>query len=272
MSDSIIQNPKNYPIEDVTVSRILESAEEGLDIVWDKMYDDELKGYNIYRSIVKEPYDTFERLNQDVVGTNFFRDPDADPKLRVIYWYRVVWVNSHDVEGSLELATPARLEFKATGWMANVLKEIRRRHAWILARDGFPNADIFIKKHAGDRCECWEPRLLRSSKGSSCEKCLGTGLIGGYHKIADQVVRVRSPREKLVEGKTGLRVVVGPTALLAPYPPIYKEDLVRLKDGSMYLVGEVVRRQVQGEQTLQVATIELLPPSHQLYRSVRQIS
>jgi len=273
---SILQDPRKYPVEDIVISRVLESKAEGLDLRWRRIYDDELLGYNIYRSLVQNPQEPeldWVKINQEIVGTNFFRDVNTEERLLTVYWYKVVWVNSHNVESDLDFATSFTFQFKAKGFIRPVIQEIKRRHSWIMKQDGFfESVDIFIKKHAGVRCSCYDKELGRSTKGQSCPECLGTGIVGAYYLLRNQTARIRSRRQVVIETKTGLKINTAPTVLLPPFPPVFREDLIETKDGILYMIGDVQSRQVQGEVTIQVAEVGQLPPNHFLYRNLRRTS
>lgn len=238
-------------------------------VTWARPAHMDVKGYNIYRSLLKEPQhlEDWEQLNSSLVEVEFFEDTTALPRINAIYWYRITWVDVNDVESGLEHTESFRLDFTATAPMRYFLTEIVRRHNLILGQTGYQNTvDVYVKKTVGERCECWSTVEQRSMRGENCLRCLGVGFVGGYVTIPNETVRIRSPRRKVVETDFGLILQQGVEAWVTNYPLLHKDDLLLLENGDMYIISEVVQRRVQGVLTLQRFTVELLPPNHALHK------
>jgi len=233
-----------------------------LDILWDDPPQQaNVVGFNIYRtneySVEQKNY---EKLNQEPIIVNFFRDSNLFVRPWNNLFYVVLAVKFDGEESPFSKATPTSYAPTATGWdgrMAYILQEVIRRDQLMVEANGEVGT-IFILKRFGKRCSCYNP-YKATSETSRCPDCYGTSYEGGFSKVAETMFRVRSEQETIRPDRYGLVIQYTPIIWVpGPLPPLHRGDLFLRNNNTMFHVEQVRHRQTAGVITIQMAgTTEL---------------
>lgn len=237
-----------------------------IDVMWDNVPG--VIGYNVYRSNKADVPEDYEKVNDEPVEVNFWRDKTYSRE-RNLSLYRVTYLMPDNRES--ERSPVAFTPFNADGWrgrMQYILKEFVRRHHLIINADG-EDVTIFMRKRAGIKCpNCYDARKGVSIT-SSCPQCYGTTFVGGYYKVEGVRVRIYSEQESLQPDKYGIMVKYTPMVRIAgSTPQIEKGDLFLRQKNTLLQVEQVFHRHTQGIITIQRCASNELMSDNPVYRLI----
>lgn len=229
---------------------------------WDP-YKDTTK-YVIYRGLtetelIKLAETTYLQYSDDSDEADLFQKMD-----RVTYYYQIRSVNSTGIE---TIITDARnyelseIEFPIRG----VLNEIIRRNVLSLNRILWDSVDVYLKKGAGERCNCYDPYRKDSDTNFVCEICYGTTYKGGFDKIPSRV-KLRNGPVKVTEFSFGHKVDATKEAWTITYPVMNSGDFFRTKKGEIYEVDGIKRKEEGGILLQQLMSLKLIPTTDPYYQ------
>lgn len=227
-------------------------------------------GYNLYRAL--QQGGEYELIAENL-EVNFYLDGDAQQFKGSLsgldYVYKVAPKNSSGIETPLDLAPEIPVvNQRADGivYMPQIVKEILRRHELILKTDGI-YADIYVRKVAGDRCDCYDP--YREAPNKTCLKCYGTGIVGGFVKFENQLVRIAQGSNSITIQRVapGISIQSTPSSWILNYP-ILNIGTVIVEKGTnkRWLVTDITKVFVAGFVTRQEFKVLLVKPSDILYK------
>ncbi len=205
-------------------------------------------------------------LNQEMLLLTQYRD-DAHPiRTNNRIYYKVNYKL-----GAVELPWVTSTLFLADAspaWVQRVLGEIRRRHTAIMLPMGGEDCDLYLVRAAGEVCPTGEVvgnGFRCTFEGRLCPQCLGTGILGGYIRMADVKIRVRNAQEQVELRNDGIVVTEGRRGYMAAFPTVQTGDFFVRVNGERYAITNVTSRELQGHRTLQVFNINVIEPEHPLY-------
>ena len=226
--------------------------------------------YNIYRSIQQGGEYS---LIASSIETSFYLDTDAPQYKGSIsgldYTYKIAPVNSLGIETPLEYLPEIHISNKISEGimpMDKIAEEILRRHTLILKTDGI-YADIYVRKVAGEYCDCFDP--YREAPSKTCLKCYGTGIVGGFIKFENQLVRIAQGNYgiRIQRVAPGLSIQTTPSSWILNYPVLNVGSVIVEKGtNKRWLVSEVSKVFFAGYVTRQEFTPILIQPSDILYK------
>jgi|GEM_PF-5294376 len=230
-----------------------------LDIYWLPNNESDILGYNVYRDQAFTGAFT-EKLNDVLIGVDFYRDILADKLLGVEWWYSVTAVNFVGEESDKSI--PMSFNMVTSKRMKYFLQEFIRRHNIMLNWDG-EDVDFLIRRKAGERCSCYDEISGQSS--ANCDLCYGTSYLGGYIHISEATLRVLWPQETIRLINEGYSLEAGPSAWVSTYPLLNSGDIAIRRNNRRYEIANALPQQTQGMLTRQVFNIKELDPSFFIY-------
>lgn len=183
------------------------------------------------------------------------------------YYYRVT-----ALVGPLEVAhVPETLWMPQASqtYMQNILNEIKRRSADIVLEKLVGElCTVYIRKGAGTPCD-HQHAVGDGSRheypGKWCPICYNVGIVGGYAKVDDVMIRVRNPQSQVELRQEGIVMTEGRTCWLGNYPLMSTGDFFIRQNGERFTISNRRARETQGHITLQVCSISEVEPEHPLY-------
>ncbi len=118
-----------------------------------------------------------------------------------------------------------------------VWREAIRRQRWVLSQGG-ERVRTFIHKRAGIPCDC----MIRASTHqpmSDCNKCYGTGFIGGYEGPYNVVIAPDDAERRIAQGEIGRTVEHTYEVWTGPIPLLSQRDFIVKINGDRYSIGPV---------------------------------
>jgi len=157
--------------------------------------------------------------------------PDGSP------FYKVVPISDSGTYGSpIDTATQVTVEMEKLNW---IWLEATRRNSWLLDQAG-EDVILLQKKIGGEICDCLDEVTSGGGEPSStCTKCFSTGYLGGYEFPAMlRVAPIVNPKT-VVAKSSGFKLQHDLETWTSYTPKLRQYDIIRRKDGMMYLLGPV---------------------------------
>lgn len=117
-----------------------------------------------------------------------------------------------------------------------IWREAVRRNRWIL-QEGGERVKLFIRKHVGQTCQCWD--YVRKQPLYDCDLCFGTGILGGYEGPYDILVAPDDSDKKIAFKDIGLTVEHIYEVWTGPRPLVSQRDFLVKLNGDRYSIGPV---------------------------------
>jgi hypothetical protein len=162
-----------------------------------------------------------------------------------------------------EAVTSAEIE--KMGW---IWREAVRRNNWILEQGG-ERIKVFIRKQSGILCSCSRDlRTLEYTKQPEalCERCFGTGFLGGYEGPYDLTIAPDDAERRLSQGVRGRRKEHNYEVWTGPSPLLTMRDFLVKQTNERYSVGAVRRPSNRGNLLQQHFTIAYLDDTDIRYK------
>lgn len=197
-------------------------------------------------------------------------DTTLDKKDKI--WYRITTVAKSSetpsglIETPLSYAPPVSLKQVET--LDYIWREALRRNNWILEQGG-ERVKLFVRKRSGIVCACTlDEQLVEYSKQPSnrCERCYGTGFVGGYEGPYDIIVCPDDGEQVISQSDRGRRKEHTYECWIGPTPSVSQRDFIVKQDGERYSIGSVRRPSNRGNQLNQFFAIGYLDESDIRYR------
>jgi len=223
-------------------------------------------GYHVYWST--GPEGPWERLNgADALLVAQYRDElHVLTTERRIYWKVTAVIGAVEVE---HVAPTLWAPALRSDFVSNVLGEIERRHNLMMTKVAGESCTVYLRLAAGDPCPTCTRRIGDGTRveyeGPLCPTCYNTGIVGGYRKLENILIRVRNAQEMVEQTVDGFRLSEARTAWLPNYPVLDVSDFFERPNGERFIIGSVRRRELQGYLTLQVCNLVEVEPEHPIY-------
>lgn len=260
--DIIIKKTKLIPPKNIKI--IFTNASRN-SITWDKVeYKDYQIGYNVYRSTIANGI--FYKLNNEPILTNRYEDKTIIYNMNTTYWYKISTVYLSDnvwIESELSNAQIYRVD-NTNKWF----HKMNERNMWILKMDG-ELFDLYKRKIEGTHCDCWDD-IRGSAANPNCDKCYGTGFIGGYDPIYQIYIREKPSNNSLDRTMRGLSVKNSTGAWTICDVQIKDRDLLINPQGTMFRVVNVNINHAAGYFFHQEITMEEIETNDPVYQINRQ--
>ena len=189
---------------------------------------------------------------------NEFMDFDVRLKdINKVYYYRVRAVemlNGQAVQ-TFKSETFEQREDPPDLVALYIIEEHLFAHRWVY---GVP-AVIYTKKAEGFRCEeCWD-NVLKRQTNSHCERCYGTGFIGGYYQPIPAWIDF-SPSPEIVQiADFGEKQLHETDIQFTDYPSLQVGDLILQGKPLVFWRVENVRSTLKNQTTiLQIARLNMV--------------
>lgn len=222
-------------------------------------------GYTIYWS--PGPVGPWTRLTIDPVVVLQYRDSSHPIRSNNRIYYKVNYLL-----GVVELPWVTSVLWQPDAdptWVQRVLNEITRRHeSIILGTIAGENCTLYLMRAAGEICPNGDVvgnGYRCNYEGEFCPRCLGTGILGGYVRMADVKIRVRNAQQQAEIRNDGIVLTEGRRGYMAAFPTVQTGDFFVRVNGERYAIANVTSRELQGHRTLQVFNINIVEPEHPLY-------
>lgn len=222
-------------------------------------------GYQVYWS--PGASGPWKGLNQEPLLITEYQDEQHPIRTNNRIYYKINYLL-----GVVELEHVASTLWQPTAepvWVQRVLTEIKRRHELImLGLIGGEDCALYLERAAGEVCPNGD--VIGSGyrcnfEGRLCPRCFGTGLLGGYVRMADTKIRVRNAQELAEIRQDGIVITEGRRGYMATFPTVHTGDFFVRKNGERFAITNVTSRELQGHRTLQVFNINIVEPEHPLY-------
>jgi hypothetical protein len=139
------------------------------------------------------------------------------------------------VETPLESATAtSSYEIEKLDW---VWREAVRRNRWILEQGG-ERVRVFLQKNVGIPCPCI-PDSHHNQPISDCDKCWGTGILGGYEGPYETIIAPDDAERRRSQKETGRSIEHSYEVFTGPSPILSQRDFLVKINGDRYSVGPV---------------------------------
>ena len=117
-----------------------------------------------------------------------------------------------------------------------IWKEAMRRNMWILEQAG-ERVKVFVRKWMGTVCETYEPKYGQTH--NNCEKCMGTGIVGGYEGPFSILIAPPETERSIELGDMGLHIRYDWMTFCMNYPMLSPRDFIVRQNNERYIVGPV---------------------------------
>ena len=259
---TILTPPKNVKIT-------YTNPQHDVMLTWDEViYKDYEIYYNIYKSNISNGI--FIKINKEPIKENKYIDKDINQNMNITYWYKISTVYKEGntfFESDLSNAFIYRVE-NTNKWF----HKMNERDMWILKMDG-ELFDLYKRKLEGEHCSCWDDE--RGDAGNpNCDKCYGTGFLGGYDPIYQLYIRQKPANNNLVRTQRGLSVTNSTGAWTICDVQIRDRDLLINPQGVMFRVTACNTNHASGylfHQELAMEEIETNDPVYKLKRETLKI-
>lgn len=226
--------------------------------------------------IAREKYiDPILPSETDTVEISYWRNVNVvrsslDHKHQV--WYRITTVAKSDdtpsglVETPLNFCEPISMVQKEP--LDYIWKEALRRNNWILEQGG-ERVKLFVRKRSGITCHCtYDETMVGVSKQPSnrCERCFGTGFVGGYEGPYEIIVCPDDGEVNIVQTERGRNKEHTYECWIGPTPSVSQKDFIVKQDGDRYSIGAVRRPSNRGNLLNQFFSIGYLDEADIRYR------
>lgn len=261
--DIIVKKFKLIPPKNIKI--IFTNLQNDASITWDKIeYMDYTIGYNVYRSTIANGI--YYKLNKDVLLTNRYEDRSITNNRNTTYWYKISTLYLDEdtwIESELSNAQIYRVD-NTNKWF----HKMNERNMWILKMDG-ELFDLYKRKLEGEHCDCWDD-IRGSSANPNCDKCYGTGFIGGYDPIYQIYIREKPNADSLDRTMRGLSVKNSTGAWTICDVPIRDRDILINPQGIMFRVVNVNMGHAAGYNFHQEITMEEIETNDPVYNIKRK--
>lgn len=187
-------------------------------------------------------------------------------------FYRVTSVAKSDSTPSGLIETPLShappISLKQVETLDYIWREALRRNNWILEQGG-ERVKLFVRKRSGITCYCTlDEELVEYSKQPSnrCDKCFGTGYVGGYEGPYDIIVCPDDGEQVVAQTDRGRRKEHTYECWIGNTPTVSQRDFIVKQDGERYSIGSVRRPSNRGNQLNQFFSIGYLDESDIRYK------
>ncbi len=188
--------------------------------------------YNVYRSNTING--TFFKLNSKPLDTNQFIDENLSLNPNTNYWYKISTVAIFS-DGSFSesiFSQPQMYKVENTNKWFNKVNE---RNMWILKNTGIL-MDLYVRKTEGEHCpDCWDD-VRGQAINSKCEKCFGTGIIGGYEPMLQIYVRQKPAVQQLDLASQGYMINSNPGLWTISSIKLHNRDILINPEGRMFSI------------------------------------
>jgi hypothetical protein len=260
--DIILNRFKLLPPKNIKI--VYTNLKNDASVTWDKVNNDEYKiGYNVYRGTIANGI--FYKLNKEVILTNRYEDKNVISNINTTYWYKVstLYYNGEQwVESELSNANIYRVD-NTNKWF----HKINERNMWILKNTG-ELFDLYKRKTEGDRCTCFDS-VRGSAANPNCEKCYGTGFVGGYDAINQIYIRQKPANNQMDRTLEGLKINNNTGAWTICDVQIRDRDILINPQGKMFRVYSTNINHAAGyyfHQEIQMYEVETNDPIYKLKR------
>lgn len=179
-------------------------------------------------------------------------------------FYRISTVAVHEEAPGNLIETPLRYcqpltpyKVEALDWM---WREAVRRNNWILEQGG-ERVNVFVRKTAGEVCDCRMDRKRRSYNGqpkNNCLECFGTGFLGGYEGPYEAIMAPDDAERRVAQTQWGRHVEHSYEVWFGPTPLLTQRDFVVKQTNERYSIGPVRKPTNRGNIMQQHFTIRRL--------------
>lgn len=139
-------------------------------------------------------------------------------------------------------------------------REAVARNRWILEQGG-ERVKVFIRKTAGRPCGCtWDERDLeyRKQPDSLCEKCYGTGYVGGYEGPWELIIAPPDVERKVTQTDRGRSLDYTYETWTGPTPLLTQRDFIVNQANERFSIGPVRKPNARGNILQQHFSINYL--------------
>jgi len=205
------------------------------------------------------------------VTVTYYRSANLTPgvALERKVFYRITTVAATDdglVETELEQCPP--ITPTAVEELDYIWREAIRRNQWILQQGG-ERVKLFVRKQSGVSCDCGldpHTREFTGQPSNRCERCFGTGWLGGYEGPYEIIVAPDDSERRVAQTPTGRRVEHTYEVFMGPSPMVTMRDFIVKQTNERYSVGAVRRPTNRGNILQQHFNIGLLDEGDIRYR------
>lgn len=152
-----------------------------------------------------------------------------------------------------------------TAHAPGVVREIRQRFLQLSTHYTRRVAALYRAAWLQGPCPvCVDADTGTSYDTDRCTSCFGSGFAGGYYSpLRAEFTRVGSPTAKAVNGPQGVSALEEDVRATMPHWPIPEEgDILRLQDGTLYLVADTINGIGWGYTMIHQVTLTQLPRTH----------
>lgn len=203
-----------------------------------------VRGYNFTTERWIEP--TLPTGPETAVSLSYYYNKNAvRTSLDKKVWYRITTVAQDPGspngfrETPMEFTEP--ITYRAVERIDYIWREAMRRNNWMLEQGG-ERVKVFIKKTSGQPCYCKrDARTLEYDQqpDSRCEKCFGTGFLGGYEGPYDMIVAPDDAERSVRQTPNGRYLEHLQDVWTGPSPLLTMRDFVVKQTNERYSVGPV---------------------------------
>lgn len=258
--DIKIVSTKLLPPKNIKITYV----NSNIQITWDNVsYKNYDVFYNIYRCNITNG--AFIKLNQSPIHTNKYIDKTNVQNANITHWYRISSLYKNDntfIESELSNAFIYKVD-NTNKWF----HKMNERNMWILKMDG-ELFDLYKRKLDGERCICYDEVRGQSAR-PDCDKCYGTGYIGGYDPVYQLYIRLKPAQSALDRTNRGLSVKNSTGAWTICDVQIKDRDLLISPQGKMFRVVNAHINHAAGyyfHQELNIEEIETNDPVYKIQR------
>ncbi len=222
----------------------------------------DLKQFNIYQSLGGKDY---QKIGDSVIDSYEATDVTLIPS--VDYWYKLTYVQSDNVESSLELATPISLySYDEDG--VTIYDQMARaqylRSNWQLQNWG-EEGKVWIRRFAGTRCPKCYDKEGGTSTDSRCPICYNTGWVDGYISF-NQRIAVEMADQRYTHKQFGFELSQIPKVTVANFPILHSNDFIVRQDDTRFQITTVNQIKMRNILHQQVAFILSAQPDSIAYQ------
>ena len=208
---------------------------------------------------------TWVTLNQSALSVTQYQDDEHKLNSERRIYYRVL-----AFVGAVSAVHAGPVVYKPTvrGKFQYIGREIKRRHNLMLTEFSAEYCDVFLRKAAGVPCNACGKRagdgIRQGYEGELCPVCYNTCIVGGYTKLNDVPIRVRSAQDMIEQTPEGFKISDGRNAWISDYPVMDVGDFFERPNGERFSVINARKREIQGENTFQMLSIQQIEPEFPL--------
>lgn len=182
------------------------------------------------------------------------------------FWYRVVVTSpSGKIAEAVENFHPRDEEAINDRKMSQYHRKALRDFRLSLKFNG-TRCFILKRKHWGVRCECVDKKT-REIVRSSCRKCWGAGIIGGYWSPHVTYARRNVTTNASAITPQGKSDATDTKFWMPDFPSLESEDvIVFARDKSRWRIDQTVSTEIRLQQVHQVVSAQVIDRSHILYQ------